>query len=108
MPQHKGLARIHQPPKSAMQSGRGRTHGWVLEYEPSEAKALDPLTGWVGSGDMRGQVRLHFATREQAVAYAVGEGIAFEVEAPPTAAGPMKPKVYADNFRFGRSENWSH
>jgi hypothetical protein len=21
---------------------------------------------------------------------------------------PIKPKVYADNFRYGRAENWSH
>lgn len=107
MSQSKGLARIFQPPKSAMQSGRGNTHAWVLEYAPSEAKVLDPLTGWVGSGDMRRQIRLQFDTREEALAYARAQGIAYEVEspAPPEA---MKPKVYADNFRFGRHENWSH
>ncbi|MBR0659237.1 ETC complex I subunit [Neoroseomonas oryzicola] len=107
MPQQKGLARIFQPPKSAMQSGRAKSQGWVLEYEPSEAKALDPLTGWVGSGDMLGQVRLKFESREQAVAYAAANGIAYEVEATPPSAA-IKPKVYADNFRFGRLENWSH
>ncbi len=107
MSQQKGLARIFQPPKSAMQSGRATSEGWVLEYEPSEAKALDPLTGWVGSGDMLGQVRLRFETREQVLAYAETAGIAYEVE--PTPPGPaLKPKVYADNFRFGRYENWSH
>ena len=73
----------------------------------AEAKALDPLTGWVGSGDMLGQVRLNFESREQAVAYAAANGIAYEVEATPPSAA-IKPKVYADNFRFGRLENWSH
>jgi hypothetical protein len=107
MAHSKGLARIFQPPKSAMQSGRAGTRGWVLEYEPAEAKALDPLTGWYGSGDMLGQVRLRFETREQAIAYAEGQGIAYEVEAAPARAA-MKPKVYAENFRFGRGENWSH
>jgi hypothetical protein len=107
MPQHKGLARIFQPPKSAMQSGRAKAEGWVLVYEPSEAKALDPLTGWYGSGDMLGQLRLHFATRAQAIAYAEQEGIAYEAE-PESAGAAIKPKVYADNFRFGRHENWSH
>ncbi|WP_198373200.1 ETC complex I subunit [Roseomonas rosulenta] len=107
MSQHKGLARIFQPPKSAMQSGRAKAQGWILVFEPAEAKALDPLTGWYGSGDMLGQVRLSFDTREQAVAYAQAQGIAYEVEAPP-ARGAMKPKVYAENFRFGRAENWSH
>ncbi len=107
MAQHKGLARIFQPPKSAMQSGRGRAQGWVLEYAPSEAKVLDALTGWVGSGDMNRQVHLAFDTREQALAYAQAQGIAYEVETPAKGVA-MKPKVYADNFRFGRIENWSH
>jgi len=107
MSQQKGLARIYQPPKSAMQSGRAGTRSWLLEYAPAEAKRLDPLTGWVGSGDMRGQLRLYFDTREEAIAYAEGQGIAYEAE--PEAARPaIRPKVYADNFRFGRSENWSH
>lgn len=107
MSQQKGLARIFQPPKSAMQSGRAGTQSWVLAYEPGEAVVLDPLTGWAGSGDTRRQVRLDFATREEALAYADSQGIAYEVETP-AARPPMKPKVYADNFRFGRQENWSH
>lgn len=107
MAQHKALARIFQPPKSAMQSGRANTQGWVLEFEPAEAKVLDPLTGWYGSGDMRGQVRLEFDTREQALAYAQAQGLAYEAEAP-RAPAQITPKVYADNFRFGRAENWSH
>lgn len=107
MSQQKGVARIFQPPKSAMQSGRAKAQGWVLEFAPGEAKALDPLTGWVGSGDTRRQVRLTFDTREQAIAYAEQEGIAYEAAAP-AAGTAMKPKVYADNFRFGRHENWSH
>jgi hypothetical protein len=102
-----GLARIFQPPKSAMQSGRAKAQAWVLEYAPSEAKALDPLTGWYGSGDMRGQVRLRFETRAQAIAYAEAQGIAYEAE-PDSAPAAIRPKVYADNFRFGRHENWSH
>lgn len=107
MSQSKGLARIFQPPKSAMQSGRAKAQGWMLVYVPAEAKALDPLTGWVGSGDMRGQLRLSFETRGQAIAYAEAQGIAYEAE-PETAPAAIRPKVYADNFRFGRHENWSH
>ena len=107
MSQQKGLARIYQPPKSAMQSGRAGTHLWLLEYAPSEAKVLDALTGWVGSGDMRRQIHLQFESREQAIAYAEAQGIAYEVETPAPAPA-LKPKAYADNFRFGRYENWTH
>jgi len=100
------LARIYVPPRSAMQSGRGRSQGWVLEFEPGEKFRLDPLMGWAGSGDTRGQVRLHFKTREQAVAYAEANGLPYEIEEPKPRQ--IRPKSYAENFRFGRSENWTH
>ena len=100
------LARIYAPPRSAMQSGRGRTHGWTLEFEPGEKQRLDPLMGWPGSGDTEGQVRLHFDTKEQAIAYAEANGLAYEVEEPKPVR--IKAKVYADNFRFGRADNWTH
>lgn len=100
------LARIHLPPRNAMQSGRANTAAWVLEYAPTP-QALDPLTGWVGRGDTRAQLRLRFPTKEAAIAFAEARGIAYEVELPP-APRPIKPKVYAENFRYGRTENWSH
>jgi len=99
-------ARIYVPPRSAMQSGRGRSQGWVLEFAPGERQRLDPLMGWAGSGDTNGQVRLHFPTREEAVAYAEANALAYEVEEPKPVR--IKAKVYADNFRFGRPENWTH
>lgn len=102
----KPLARIHCPPRSAMQSGRANAQEWLLEYAPSP-QALDPLMGWVGQGDTRNQLRLRFPTQEAAVAYAQARGISYEVEAQ-RPAKPMKPKVYAENFRYGRLENWSH
>lgn len=99
-------ARIFLPPKSAMQSGLARTHRWVLQYEPETAKIRDPLMGWTGSDDMRQQIKLTFDTKEEAVAYAQAQGVAFDLEIPP--AHVKKPKSYADNFRSGRKENWTH
>lgn len=99
-------ARIFLPPKSAMQSGRARTHRWVLQYEPETAKIRDPLMGWTGSTDMRQQIKLTFETKEEAVAYAQAQNIPYDLELPP--ASVMKPKSYADNFRAGRKENWTH
>ncbi|MCQ4159164.1 ETC complex I subunit [Roseomonas sp. GC11] len=101
------LARIHCPPRSAMQSGKAKTGSWTLVYAPAEARRQDPLTGWTGSGDTRAQLRLSFASREAAEAYAKAHGIPYEVEeARPGAA--LKPKSYSDNFRYGRAENWTH
>jgi len=102
------VARIHQPPRSAMQSGLGATQHWVLSFPATGPKRLDPLTGWWGSGDTVGtEVTLRFPTRQEAVAYAQARGLAFEIEEPP-APRPIKPKVYADNFKFGRATNWTH
>ncbi|WP_137177517.1 ETC complex I subunit [Roseomonas sp. AR75] len=101
-------ARIYRTPKSAMQSGRARAGDWTLQYEPLEAKRIDPLMGWSGSGDTQAQVRLAFATAEDAVAFCQAKGIPCEVEAPAPVRAEIKPKSYADNFRFGRTENWTH
>ncbi|MFZ4406436.1 MAG: ETC complex I subunit [Paracraurococcus sp.] len=106
MPGPAQTARIFTPPRSAMQSGKGKTQDWVLEFEPGERQRLDPLMGWAGSGDTSGQVRLRFPTREEAVAYAEANGLRYEVEEPKPIR--IKAKVYADNFRFGRTDNWTH
>ncbi|CAH2601916.1 ETC complex I subunit [Rhodovastum atsumiense] len=99
-------ARIFQQPKNAMQSGTAGTQDWVLEFEPAEPRKADPLMGWIGSADTQTQVKLRFETREDAVAYAEKNGIDYEVELPKTRH--VRPKAYADNFRFGRRENWTH
>jgi hypothetical protein len=100
-------ARILRPPKSAMQSGRALTREWILVFEPSEPRRADPLMGWIGSGDtVANQVRLRFPTLEAAEAYAKANGIAYEIE--PMHGPTLKPKAYADNFRYGRGENWTH
>lgn len=90
-------ARIFQKPKNAMQSGRAGTQRWQLEFAPAEARKADPLMGWAGSGDTRRQLRLGFATREEAIAYAARNGI--EVEVMPAPARTLKIQAYADNFR---------
>jgi hypothetical protein len=90
-------ARIFQRPKNAMQSGKARTQGWNLEFEPSEAKHADPLTGWAGSGDTREQVRLSFPSQEAAVAYCEAQGFDYELIAAPERT--LKLQAYADNFR---------
>src|SRR5476651_2171764 len=72
-------ARIYQPARNAMQSGRARTKLWLLEFEPHSAREIDPLMGWTSSSDMLQQVQLEFDTPDEAVAYAVKHGIAYQV-----------------------------
>ena len=89
--------RIYQRPKNAMQSGRARTDQWLLEFAPVEAKRPDPLTGWAGSGDTREQVRLKFASSDEAVAYAEKKGLAYTII--PAPERTLKLQAYSDNFR---------
>ena len=100
------LARIYQPSRNAMQSGRARTKKWVLEYEPETPRQIEPLMGWTASSDMRSQVVLEFDALEEALSYAEKNGIPYQVFEPhrPTA----KAKAYSDNFRFSRKIPWTH
>ncbi|MEK9945665.1 MAG: ETC complex I subunit [Alphaproteobacteria bacterium] len=93
-------ARIFQPPKNAMQSGRANVRRWRLEYEPAEPREIEPLMGWTSSADMRQQLSLKFDTKEEAVAFAEKEGIPYLVVEPKTRR--IRPKSYADNFKSDR------
>lgn len=97
--------RIYRPAKTAMQSGTGNTRDWVLESEP-RSKRIDPLMGWTGSGDMMGQVKLSFASKDEAVAYAEKKGWMYTVDEPKLRA--VRPKAYADNFAYTRVGRWTH
>ena len=99
-------AKIYRPAKTAMQSGKAKTNLWVLEYEQEKARVIDSVTGYTGSGDMRQQLRLTFETREQAEAYATRKGIEFRVIEPKDAT--RKSLSYTDNFRFTRTQPWTH
>lgn len=92
--------RIYQPAKSAMQSGRGKSKQWVLEYPPATPRRNDALMGWVGSEDTQRQVILRFDSRDDAVSYAKDHGLRYRVIEP--KARTVKPKTYADNFRFDK------
>ena len=77
-----------------MQSGRAGTAHWVLEFEPSGPRVADPLMGWIGSGDTSSQVRLTFATQQEAVAYAEKRGVEYDLELPQTRH--VRPKAVAE------------
>jgi hypothetical protein len=100
-------ARIYQKPRNTMQSGQAGTAEWMLEYETDRRAEPDPLMGWIGGSSTLSQVRLSFETRDEAVAFAQKQGLSVDIEIPPPTHA-MKPKVYADNFRYGRLENWTH
>ena len=93
--------RIYRPARNAMQSGRAGSAHWLAEFEPTSRKEPDPLMGWNGSADTRSQLRISFPTKEEAIAWAERQGHAYTVVEPGVAA-TLKPKAYADNFRFDK------
>ncbi|MBF9234628.1 ETC complex I subunit [Microvirga alba] len=99
-------ARIYKPAKSAMQSGLARTKQWLLVFELDKPREIEPLMGWTSSADTRQQLRLWFDTKEEAVAYAQREGIAYRVEEPQETK--RRPMAYSDNFKFNRVGPWTH
>jgi ETC complex I subunit-like protein len=99
-------ARIYKPARTAMQSGAAKTKEWVLDYEPEQPRAVEPLMGWTSSGDMKQQLRLHFDTKEEAIAYCERNSIAYQVfETPPSRRQRIS---YSDNFAFTRRTPWTH
>lgn len=100
------LAKIYSPARSAMQSGKGKSGDWVLEFEGESPRRIEPLMGYTSSSDMRSQLRLRFETKEQAVAYAEREGIAYRVSEPKQA---KRARVsYSENFSAERRVPWTH
>ncbi len=99
-------ARIYRPAKTAMQSGKAKTESWMLEFEPEQPRKVEPLMGYTSSRDMKSQIRLSFETKEEAIAYAQKNGIAYSVQEPKEIR--RRVVSYSENFRFDRKQPWTH
>jgi hypothetical protein len=91
------VARIVEEQRKTTQSGKAGQGRWTLEFERQQPQRPDPLTGWNGSGDTATQVRLRFASKEEALAYAKRND--FDVHLVPATPVNLKIQAYADNFR---------
>lgn len=92
------LFRLHCPDKNAMQSGTAKTGQWLLEAIDEKPQPVDPLMGWTGLPSTLREIRLRFATKEAAIAYAKQHQLEFEVVEPHARKTIMKS--YADNFAY--------
>lgn len=97
-------AKIYQPAKTAMQSGKGKTRQWLLEFEKPAPGTPDALMGWNSMPDTITEVKLTFNSKEEALAYATAKSIPFELFEPQKTIVP--PKAYAENFSFKRRNAW--
>ncbi len=92
-------ARIYQPDKNAMQSGKAK-NDWLLEFAPEKPYFTDSLMGWNGMTDMAQEIKLKFPSKDAAIAYAKRQGIEYEDDEPQPRS--QIKKAYADNFKFGK------
>lgn len=100
------LARIFKPAKTAMQSGTAKAEHWMLVYEPEAPLTVEPLMGYSSSSDMRRQIKLSFESKSDAIAYAERNGIPYQVAVEQDK--DTKTQSYSDNFRYGRTQSWTH
>lgn len=63
-------AKIYQPSKSVTQSGSAKSSSWILEFARSSKTSIDPVMNWTSSGDTQHQVKIKFASKELAIAFA--------------------------------------
>ena len=91
-------ARIYQPSKSVMQSGRGKDQKWFLEYELESSRIPEDLMGWASSKDTLNQVRIPFENKSEAIAFAEGKNWPYIVQIPQTRR--VKPNNYMNNFKY--------
>ncbi len=97
--------RVYRPAKSAAQSGRAKTHQWVIEPEIVTSRKPDPIMGWASAGDTLGELkgRLLFASQEEAMAFLKRKGWEAVVEEPTERR--VQPRNYLDNFRIVRPQD---
>ena len=83
------------PNKSPMQSGRGKSNKWILEFETRDP-TRNPLMGWESSNDTLSELILEFSSKELAIEYAKKNKINVEIIEPKKRK--IVKKSYADNF----------
>ena len=88
-------ARIYIPANTAMQSGRGKTKKWILEFI-TKNPTRNPLMGWESSSDTLTELKLEFSSKELAISYAKKKKIDFDLIEPKKRK--TVKKSYADNF----------
>jgi len=99
-------AKIYQAQPSAMTSGRATAGIWMIDFQSTKPRAIDPLTGNTRSVDTRGQLDMKFETKEAAVSYAKANNIPYRVIDRPKSK--RISRSYADNFDFDRKLPWTH
>ncbi|MFS0851786.1 NADH dehydrogenase ubiquinone Fe-S protein 4 [Novosphingobium panipatense] len=82
---------IYRPARSAMTSPP-RPNYWILEFEPSRPRQIEPLMEWTSSDDPYRPIRLKFPDRESAMEFAERQDWRYIVrDDAASSAGPNMP-----------------
>ncbi len=90
------VTKIYNPVKNPMQSGKGKSDSWLLEFDRKDARYIDPVMGWTGSSNAKQQLRLEFNSKGDAIAYAKRKNIEYQLVEPETSTYNLR--AYSDNF----------
>ncbi|KAI9633428.1 ETC complex I subunit conserved region-domain-containing protein [Dioszegia hungarica] len=87
-------ARIYKPTKTTMQSAKGKTRRWLIDWDVLQGAGRweNPLMGWASSGDYMQGTQMSFPTKEEAIAFAEKQGWEYQVQT------PHEPKIPAKNY----------
>ncbi|XP_018399492.1 PREDICTED: NADH dehydrogenase [ubiquinone] iron-sulfur protein 4, mitochondrial [Cyphomyrmex costatus] len=91
--------RIYQPAKSAMQSGTNNIQFWQMDFDTRE-RWENPLMGWTSSGDPMSNMKVDFATKDEAIAHCKKMGWDYYVQKPNISL--PKPRSYGSNFSWNK------
>ena len=78
-----------------MQSGRGKSNKWILEFETRDP-TRNPLMGWESSNDTLSELKMEFTSKDLAIEYAKKNKIEYELIEPQNRK--IVKKSYSDNF----------
>ncbi len=90
--------RIYSPSKTATQSGRAKTKKWYIEPEIQAPLLPESLMGWTSASDTHHQIKLGFATAQEAIDYAEKKNWEYTVDV--LQEKQIKPKTYMDNYKY--------
>ncbi|XP_033215300.1 NADH dehydrogenase [ubiquinone] iron-sulfur protein 4, mitochondrial isoform X2 [Belonocnema kinseyi] len=91
--------RIYQPVKNAMQSGTNHTNFWQIEFDTRE-RWENPLIGWSSTGDPMSNLKVDFASKEEAIQHCQKMGWECYVQKPDEEK--PRPRTYGTNFSWNK------
>lgn len=88
---------IFKPTKTSMQSGTHNCQDWILKFNSTDKKMIEPVMGWVSSKDTLSKVKIKFPDKETAISFAKNNNLTYEVIEPQIKK--FIKRSYSDNFK---------